>query len=350
MERVARRRGKELPSRETLKARISRWENHHAAPDDFYRLLLREAFGLDDHELGFAEPAVDAQATAIEELRIRLVTDPVPDPDLLGALAGQTESVRRQDRQYGAGPLLEQMRVHVANVERHLASTALDSARRPLAQLLSDASALTAWQALDLAAADQAWRFFDLAASAARLAEDGQQYTFARLEQAHVLVDLGSTRSAADLATSTWDSSHQRVSPVMRCWLAAGVAEMLAAAGDARASRAMIAKAESLADALVGTRPPYLVFDAVHLDRWIGHTLVLLGDPEAEPRLRAVADAMDRSFMRAGAALHLDLAALLQRAGVLDEARAELSLAERMARKVGSRRQLERVRVLRIAS
>lgn len=87
MERVARRRGKQLPSRETLKARVSRWENHHAVPDDFYRLLLRESFGLDDHELGFAEPAVDAQATAIQELRIRLVTDPVPDAELLRRLS-----------------------------------------------------------------------------------------------------------------------------------------------------------------------------------------------------------------------------------------------------------------------
>lgn len=350
LERVAGHKGKSLPSRETLKARISRWENHHAVPDEFYRRLLREAFGLDDHELGFVEVALDVQATAIEELRIRLVTDPAPDENLLAALASQTDAVRRQDRQYGAGRLLEQMRVHVANVEQHLASTAMDSARRPLAYVLADAAALTAWQALDLGAADQAWRFFDLASSAARLAGDGELYAFARLEQAHVLVDLGSPRSAADLATSTWESHHRQVSPAVRCWLAAAVAEMLAAADEPQAAREMIATAEGRVDALKGERPPYLVFDAVHLDRWIGHSLVLLGDPEAPPRLRAAANEMDASFIRARAALHLDLAASLLRAEILDEARAELSIAERMARKVGSRRQLARALSLRAAS
>ena len=58
---------------------------------------------------------------------------------------------------------------------------------------------------------------------------------------------------------------------------------------------------------------------------------------------------MDASFIRARAALHLDLAASLLRTNVLDEARAELSIAERMARKVGSRRQLERALSLRAA-
>ena len=99
---------------------------------------------------------------------------------------------------------------------------------------------------------------------------------------------------------------------------------MLAAAHESQAARAMIATAEGRVDALTGERPPYLVFDPVHLDRWIGHSLVLLGDPEAQPRLRTVADEMDASFIRAGAALHLDLAASLLRTDVLDEARAEL--------------------------
>ena len=101
--RKAGRQGKSLPSRETLKARTAR-ENHHAVPDEFYRRLLREAFGLDDHELGFVEVALDVQATAIEELRIRLVTDPAPDQNLLAALVSQTDAVRRQDRQIRSRP------------------------------------------------------------------------------------------------------------------------------------------------------------------------------------------------------------------------------------------------------
>ena len=48
MQRLAQRRGDELPTLETMKSRVSRWENGHATPDDFYRQLLREAFGMDD--------------------------------------------------------------------------------------------------------------------------------------------------------------------------------------------------------------------------------------------------------------------------------------------------------------
>jgi hypothetical protein len=136
----------------------------------------------------------------------------------------------------------------------------------------------------------------------------------------------------------------------MRCWLAAAVGEMLAAADEARAARAMIRAAESLDGSLDGERPPYLVFDGVHLQRWVGHTLVLLGDTAAAPRLRSVIEQMDASFMRAGAALHLDLSVALARGGVLDEAKAELAIAETLARRIGSRRQLERAKNLRSAS
>src|SRR4051794_32196423 len=152
LERIAARGGRSLPSRETLKSRISRWENSHAKPDEYYRHLLREAFGLDDYELGFVDGAVDDVATASDELRAHLVTARKPETALLGALASQTEAIRRQDRQYGARRLLEQMRAHVANIEQHLSYTAFDPAREPLAQLLADAAALAAWQALDLGA------------------------------------------------------------------------------------------------------------------------------------------------------------------------------------------------------
>jgi hypothetical protein len=103
-------------------------------------------------------------------------------------------------------------------------------------------------------------------------------------------------------------------------------------------------------DGLSTERPPYLVFDSTHLDRWVGHTLVLLEDPAAETQLRRVEHDMDSTFARAGAALHLDLAAVLFRRGAAEEGRDELSQAESVAGRVGSRRQLERAKRLRAAS
>ena len=352
MEVAAARQGVTLPSRETLKSRVSRWENNHARPDDFYRQLLREALGLDDRELGYAEDTPrDPGATATQELtnRIQLATE--ADATLLGALAAQTEAVRLQDRQYGAGALLEQMRGHVDNIEDHLSHAVFESSRQPLATHLADAAALTGWQALDLGALAQAWRYFELATRAAQQAGDPALHAFARLEQAQALADLGRPAEAAVLAQEVWDRAHGQVVPAARCWMAAATAEMLANGSDGRSARSMLTLAETAADSLQGERPAYLVFNATHLDRWIGHTLVILGDTAAEQRLRQADEGMDGSFTRASASLKLDLAsALLRRNAEREEALALIADGEQLARRVGSRRQLLRASQLRASA
>jgi transcriptional regulator with XRE-family HTH domain len=350
LERVAARRGVTLPSRETLKSRVSRWENNHAKPDDFYRQLLREALGLDDRELGFEPDSDSAVVPAVDELLAALNASPTPDDTLLGALRAQTEAIRLQDRQYGAGALLEQMRGHVANIEQHLKHAVFETSRKPLAWQLADAAALAGWQALDLGALDQAWRFFETASAAAQQAGDVALFAFARMEQAHVLQELTKSAAAAQLAQSLWGQIGARVQPSMRCWLAAATAEMLAVGGDSPSSVAMLHSAESQVDALQGERPPYLVFNATHLDRWVGHTLALLGDSAAEQRLRQAEAEMDASFTRASASLGLDLATSLLRRGEREEANERIAQAELLARRVGSRRQLARAQRLRTAS
>lgn len=350
LERVAARGGTRLPSRETLKSRVSRWENGRARPDEFYRRLLREAFGLDDRELGFARDVEGGSAPAVDELRARLVLDCGTDGTLLDALRAQTESIRLQDRQFGARALLEQMRAHVANIEQHLDHRVFDSTRRPLAQLLADAAALAGWQALDLGAIDQAWRFFEIATRAAQQAQDPALYAFSRVEQAQVLVELNLPRAAAELVQSTCDRGRALVSPGVHCWLAAAAAEMHAAAGQAEESRRSLSDAEDHVDQLDGDLPPYLVFNRDHLERWFGHTLTILGDPAAERALRSAANVMDQTFNRAKANLHVDLAATLLARGDRDEAADALRRAELLAMRLGSRRLLSRVRDLRPAS
>ena len=349
MEVAAGRQGVTLPSRETLKSRVSRWENNHARPDDFYRQLLREALGLDDRELGYAETAPpDPGATAAEELASRINLATQADDTLLGALKHQTEAVRLQDRQYGAGSLLEQMRGHVGNIETHLSHAVFESSRRPLAWHLADSAALTGWQALDLGAIAQAWRYFELAARAAQQAGDLALYAFARLEHARALADLGRPAEAATLAQEVWSRAHDQVLPSARCWMAAAAAEMLAVAADGRNAVSMLGLAESAVDSLEGELPPYLVFNATHLDRWVGHTLEILGDPAAERRLRRANECMDASFTRASASLKLDLAGALLRRSEREEALALVAEGEQLARRVGSRRQLLRASRLRV--
>lgn len=350
LQRVARRRDISLPSLETMKSRVSRWENGHATPDDFYRQLLREAFGMDDRELGFESQYDEPLAAAVDELQLRLALGKSADGALLGALRCQTDAVRVQDRQFGAGLLLEQMRGHVHNLESHLASAVFERARQQIAQILADAAALAGWQALDVGAIDQAWRSFQTATSAARQADDKQLFGFARLEQAHVLADMGHAGAAADLALDTWESVAGDVSGTVRCWMAAATADMLA--GDSRSGQAlaMVRRSEALVDELSDEKPAYLVFDQIHLSRWIGHTLVKLHDPAAEPILRTTFERLDESFRRASASMNLDLAESLLQRDENAEAVRLLGKGEELARAVGSRRQLRRAQGLRAAS
>jgi transcriptional regulator with XRE-family HTH domain len=350
LEQVAARRGAALPSRETLKSRISRWENQHAKPDDFYRPLLREAFGLDDRELGFELDAEEPMAAAADELKVRLNAAVEANECLVDALHTQTEAIRLQDRQYGAQILLEQMRSHVANIEEHLSHSVFDSARRPLARVLSDAASLAGWQALDVASIDQAWRFFEIASRAAQQGQDPSMYAFSRMEQAHVVAELTDPATAARMAESVWEETEDQVPAAMRCWMSAATAEMSAEAGETSAAIRRLSLAETTVDALEGDRPPYLVFNATHLNRWVGHTLAVMGDAAAEERLRHAEAGMDGSFTRARASLNLDLATALRKRGEYEEAGQRLSQAERLAKQVASRRQLARVRQLRAAS
>jgi hypothetical protein len=167
------------------------------------------------------------------------------------------------------------------------------------------------------------------------------------VEQAHVILELGNPAAAAQLSQAVWDEAEDHVSHGMRCWLAAAAGELHAAAGDRLAARTMLCKAEADADCTGGNLPPYVVFNEAHLDRWIGHSLVLMGDSAAEEPLRRAAEEMDPTFARARAALEVDLACALR--GVEnDEAEEHLQRAEALATKVRSRRQLDRVHRLRL--
>jgi hypothetical protein len=238
----------------------------------------------------------------------------------------------------------------VRNLEAHLSHTVFDTGRRPVARILADASALAGWQALDVGAVDQAWRSFETSTAASRQAGDQSLYAFARLEQAHVLTELERPAAAADLAESIWLEVRGSATPAVRCWMAAATAEMFAGDGRREEALRMIGVAESLAGGIADDRPPYLVFDATHLHRWIGHSLVQLRDPGAEQVLTDVEAAMDASFTRASASLTLDLAAAVLLRDDRQQSGDLLSRGEALARKVGSRRQLRRAQKLRAAS
>lgn len=343
-----RERGLSMPNRESLKTAISRWENGHHVPHEPYAEILAEIYETTPAGLGFSGVR-EIPLPAVGEFSARLSAETRLDASLQEALHAQTEAIRLQDREYGAGLLLEQMRAHVANIEHHLSHSVFDAVRRPLAQELADASALAGWQALDLGEIEPAWRFLDTAIRAAHEAKDPALLAFAQVQKAEVLVDLGQFDAAAQLSEAVWGEARRRVGRGVQCWLAAAAAELYAGAGQGTEARAMLTRAQSASRSMADL-PPYLVFDEAHLDRWIGHSLVLLGDKAAEGSLRRAAADMDGSFTRAQAALEVDLARTLRDRGEHEEATAHASRAKSLAIKVRSRRQLERLRRLQAVS
>lgn len=317
-------------------------------PDEFYRQLLREVFGLDDKELGFEQKAEESEPSSVDDLKVRLLSALDSDETLIGALRSQTNAIRVQDRQFGAATLLEVVRAHVSGIDAHLGHAVFEVNRRALAEQLADAAALAGWQAMDVGAMDQAWRFFELASSAAMRANDSSMFAFARLEQAHIVHELAGASVASRLAESIWTETRRRVSEPVRCWMAAAVAE-LQAVDAPTSSRRMLAKAESLIDA-VDAAPAYVVLDRAHLARWRGHTLVLMRDGAAERVLVEAEAEMHPSFIRAAASLNLDLATALMQRGDNDVASERSRRATELARRVGSRRILARLEALRAAS
>jgi transcriptional regulator with XRE-family HTH domain len=54
LDRQARADGVSVPGRDSLRCMISRWENGRIKPDEVYRTLLSQLYGLSETDLGFA--------------------------------------------------------------------------------------------------------------------------------------------------------------------------------------------------------------------------------------------------------------------------------------------------------
>lgn len=122
---------------------------------------------------------------------------------------------------------------------------------------------------------------------------------------------------------------------------------LAAAAGDPAACRqALREAARTLPPGPGDPGLPYLSLDDAHLARWRGNCLVTAGDPQAAEDLDAALAAMDRTFTRARAGLHCDLAAVRHASGEHDEARRHLASARQLADATGSARFRRRVRDL----
>lgn len=330
----------------SLKTQLSRWENDHVPlSDPTYLRLFGEMYGLSVSELRSSPMPALTGLNLDAEIPPALLLQ--SDKANVDAFHRETERLRTLDRRVGASKLQEEMVAHVREVDASLRGTASITQRRKLAQVLADAASLTGWQALDAGAITWAWNLHDLAKRAAIEGNDDQALAHAAGQQAYVLLEANRPRDAIALISEA-RKSEQTLPYLLRAWLAAVHAEVLAVVGAAAPARRAMHLADRLLPDQADANLPYLALDASHLTRWRGSVLSRLGDSHGITASLDALDGLDKSFVRARAGLLADLGeALLHRSEHVDS-KPYVQEAHALAEQIGSQRlsrRLERVRV-----
>jgi tetratricopeptide (TPR) repeat protein len=216
--------------------------------------------------------------------------------------------------------------------------------REDLSALLAELGTLAGWQALDLGDISRSWQYYEQAKAAARESGQPDFEAHTAAEQAFVLIDLGETVAAVRLLATINKHARRATGRLLRSWLAAAYGEALAADGQRSASLRAFDRAASLLPAEPsGIEGPYVALDVVHLERWRGHALARIGEPDAIDVLTSALDRIDPTFTRAETGLRVDLATAFVAIGERDEAMRHIAQAHALATDIGSVRQQRRL-------
>jgi tetratricopeptide (TPR) repeat protein len=256
----------------------------------------------------------------------------------------QVDDARHVDRRFGGITLLDQLRSSIAQIESFLSFSTVNGQREALAGVLTEASTLAGWEALDRNALGQAWDHYERAKAAARESGSPSLLAHATAEQAFVLVDLGETELAVEQLAHARALAEHTAPALLRAWLAAAHGEGLAAVG--RRDDAL--HAFDRADALLPADPvdaalPFLFLGGAHLDRWRGHALSRLGEPDAIEQLSTALPRLPDAFTRARTGMLVDLAFAHAATGDRDAALSFARQARRLALQIRSDRHQRRL-------
>jgi len=290
----------------------------------------------------------DAEANVLAaELRARLDASRTIDRATVALFQQKLDLTRVLDRRLGALGLLGELRELIRQLEEVLCYVLRPDIRSALARVLVDCSTLAGWQSLDRGEIREAWQHYDRAKTAARESQSTELEAYAQAAQSVVLLDIGCTKDAVDLADHARTIGGAPAPGLLRSWLAAAHGEACAADGN----REQCLDAFDSAGRLMPATPdpaqtPYLVFGAVHLARWRGGALARLGDRESVLVLSDALNNLDPTFARAEAALRVDLAQAFATTGEHDAAQEHAHRARQIALTIGSARQRNRLAAL----
>ena len=307
--------------------------------------LLEHIFGVGVDDL-LAPPVQTETADApIAEMRRKLSISSRVDTATVEVLRDQLGSIRRLDRQLGATIAHNEVLTKIDQVTSLFIHSLSPIVREQLAALLSEFLCLAGWQALDLGLITEAWGHYNDARTAALQVSAPSYLGLAEAGRAFVLADAGEARAAAALLDQVRQTLEAKCPPLVRSWLAAAHGETLAASSNRGHSlRAFDRSTELLSIQAEDPGSPYVALDPVHLARWRGNALAQLAAPEALGILYSALERLDPTFIRAEAALRVDLTIVLDGINEQDAARTQALQARSLALRIGSIRQLRRLR------
>jgi len=199
LQAAAVRRGTELPETSVLKTQISRWENGHRVPDDFYRRLLQDAFDLTAPELGFA--ADNGPIGSGSTLPAGMV-----NPDLLDHLQTSLTHLASLDATTGPQSVLALAREQ-ARFVTGLVRGAAGSERTQVLRVATRLSEFTGWLHQDAGDLDQAVRWTDQAISLAADAVDPELTAYAVMRRSNIDTDARNDHAALARASNALETS-----------------------------------------------------------------------------------------------------------------------------------------------
>jgi transcriptional regulator with XRE-family HTH domain len=344
-------RGMAVAAPASLKTQLSRWENQHAVPEEHYRTLLCALYESTESELGLVEQS----ATSIRpeqgdaRLRAELAESATLDNQGIALLRAQLRATRRLDHRLGTAATEGSVHAQLSYLERVLAHAINPHVRRELAYLVVDGALLAGEHSLDQLRSAEAWRQFETARTAAQETGSAALASYAMVQQASILVELGEHRSGVELVEHASNLTEPDVSSPLLAWFSASRGHALAVGGASEPARSAYRLAELQLGESAGTidivypELRFLNFDLPALRRHRGHARLMLHEDDAAINDLEQALEMDGVSARDVAGIHVDLAHAHGAAGHAASAAEHAGQAREIVSRIGSSRLAHRL-------
>lgn len=336
MSDAAAKDGLRLPSADSMRVMLSRWENTHVVPDETYQRYLCAALHADEGQLGF----VHSDDVA---LTLGVTRAPESTAHLLGHLTRTLDELASADNALGSATVLA-----AAESEAKMATTLVRHTSGPhrteFLVLASRFAEFCGWLRQDAGDLERARRWSDLALELAQECGDASQLSYVLMRKSNLSLESGETPSAVGLAEAALRHGDE-INPQLRAVAHRAQALGQAMSGEERGCLVALeqARAEIEMVEVPDDRAAYV--SVAYVESEAGRCLVSLKQPQRAQHLLVNAlDAWPTSMERDRAHCMTRLSSALDLLGDADGSAEMLIGAANVAGRMSSQRLRQEIR------